>query len=93
VVGGCFSGSYHGTLWHQSPQFCHWCLSSAGNYFTYFIGGAIRGLVEYRQKKEAKELSPEEEELGKGNLFATGLVAGGAVAGVLIAILAVINFR
>ena len=48
-----------------------------------FIGGAIRGLVEYRQKKEAKELSPEEEELGKGNLFATGLVAGGAVAGVL----------
>jgi uncharacterized oligopeptide transporter (OPT) family protein len=53
-----------------------------------FIGGAIRGLVESRQKKENKELSPEEEELGKGNLFATGLVAGGAVAGVLIAFLA-----
>ena len=53
-----------------------------------FIGGAIRGLVEYRQKKESTELSPEEEELGKGNLFATGLVAGGAVAGVLIAFLA-----
>jgi hypothetical protein len=30
----------------------------------------------------------EEEELGKGNLFATGLVAGGAVAGVLIAFVA-----
>jgi len=53
-----------------------------------FIGGAIRGLVEYRKKKESTELSPEEEELGKGNLFATGLVAGGAVAGVLIAFLA-----
>jgi OPT family oligopeptide transporter len=53
-----------------------------------FIGGAIRGIVESRQKKENKELSPEEEELGKGNLFATGLVAGGAVAGVLIAFLA-----
>lgn len=53
-----------------------------------FIGGAIRGLVESRQKKENKEMSPEEEELGKGNLFATGLVAGGAVAGVLIAFLA-----
>jgi putative OPT family oligopeptide transporter len=53
-----------------------------------FIGGAIRGIVENRQKKENKELSPEEEELGKGNLFATGLVAGGAVAGVLIAFLA-----
>jgi hypothetical protein len=31
------------------------------------------------------QTSPEEEELGKGNLFATGLVAGGAVAGVIIA--------
>jgi putative OPT family oligopeptide transporter len=53
-----------------------------------FIGGAIRGLVENHQKKEKKEISPEEEELGRGNLFATGLVAGGAVAGVLIAFLA-----
>ncbi|MCR6721705.1 MAG: oligopeptide transporter, OPT family [Chitinophagaceae bacterium] len=50
-----------------------------------FIGGAIRGLVNSREKKEKKEISPEEEELGKGNLFATGLVAGGAVAGVVIA--------
>lgn len=50
-----------------------------------FIGGAIRGLVEGSQKKKNKEVSPEEEELSKGSLFATGLVAGGAVAGVLIA--------
>ncbi|MGO4289594.1 OPT family oligopeptide transporter [Chitinophaga sp. RAB17] len=53
-----------------------------------FTGGAIRGLVDYKQKKANKKVSPEEEELGKGNLFATGLVAGGAVAGVIIAILA-----
>ncbi|MCW3462894.1 OPT family oligopeptide transporter [Chitinophaga nivalis] len=53
-----------------------------------FIGGAIRGVVDSKQKKENKQLKPEEEELGKGNLFATGLVAGGAVAGVIIAILA-----
>jgi OPT family oligopeptide transporter len=53
-----------------------------------FAGGAIRGLVDYKQKKANKSVSPEEEELGKGNLFATGLVAGGAVAGVIIAILA-----
>ena len=53
-----------------------------------FIGGAIRGMVEARQKKENLQLNPEEEELGKGNLFATGLVAGGAVAGVIIAFLA-----
>ncbi|MBO9563085.1 MAG: oligopeptide transporter, OPT family [Niastella sp.] len=50
-----------------------------------FIGGAIRGLVEWKKKKENIQESPEEEELGKGNLFATGLVAGGAVAGVIIA--------
>lgn len=52
-----------------------------------FIGGAIRGLVEWRQKKKNIHVSPEEEDLGKGNLFATGLVAGGALAGVLVAIL------
>lgn len=50
-----------------------------------FIGGAIRGLVEGKQKKNKKEVSAEEEELSKGSLFATGLVAGGAVAGVVIA--------
>lgn len=50
-----------------------------------FIGGAIRGVVESKQKKENKIVNAEEEELGKGNLFATGLVAGGAVAGVIIA--------
>lgn len=53
-----------------------------------FIGGAVRGLVEGRKKKEQTVTTPEEEELGKGSLFATGLVAGGAVAGVVIAFLA-----
>jgi OPT family oligopeptide transporter len=50
-----------------------------------FIGGAIRGLIEWRQRKKGEELSAEEEELGKGNLFATGLVAGGALMGVIVA--------
>ena len=53
-----------------------------------FIGGAIRGIVEAKQKKENTGIAAEEEELGKGNLFATGLVAGGAVAGVIIAFIA-----
>src|SRR5687767_14737102 len=52
-----------------------------------FIGGAIRGIVEWRQRKKNIYISPEEEDLGKGNLFATGLVAGGAVAGVIVAFL------
>jgi OPT family oligopeptide transporter len=50
-----------------------------------FVGGAIRGIIEWKKKKENIQDSAEEEELGKGNLFATGLVAGGAVAGVIIA--------
>jgi hypothetical protein len=53
-----------------------------------FIGGAIRGIVDKKRKKDNVNISAEEEELGKGNLFATGLVAGGAVAGVIIAIMA-----
>ncbi len=50
-----------------------------------FIGGAIRGIVDGKKKKE--KVSEEEEDLRKGNLFATGLVAGGAIAGVIVAFL------
>ncbi len=50
-----------------------------------FAGGAIKGLVEMRTKKDGKK--SEDEELGKGNLFATGLVAGGALMGVIYAFL------
>jgi OPT family oligopeptide transporter len=53
-----------------------------------FAGGAIKGLVSWREKQKAK--SAEEEEIAPGNLFATGLVAGGAIAGVIVAILMVI---
>ena len=56
-----------------------------------FIGGAVRGLVEWRQQQKKIVVNPEEEDLGKGNLFATGLVAGGALAGVLVAILSSID--
>ncbi len=52
-----------------------------------FIGGAIRGIVEARQRRKKIILTPEEEDLGRGNLFATGLVAGGALMGVIVAIL------
>ncbi len=49
-----------------------------------FIGGAIRGIIDNKYKsKDANE----EEDLRKGNLFATGLVAGGAIAGVIVAFL------
>ena len=50
-----------------------------------FAGGAVRGLVNYRKEKKGE--MAEEDDLGKGNLFATGLVAGGALAGVAVALL------
>jgi putative OPT family oligopeptide transporter len=52
-----------------------------------FIGGAIRGIVDARHKKRKDVVEDEEEDLRKGNLFATGLVAGGALAGVIVAFL------
>ncbi len=48
-----------------------------------FAGGAIKGLVDMKTKKK----TAEENELGKGSLFATGLVAGGALMGVIYAFL------
>lgn len=52
-----------------------------------FGGGLLRGIVDWRS--QAKNKTAEEEELSKGNLFATGLVAGGALAGVIVALLSV----
>jgi OPT family oligopeptide transporter len=52
-----------------------------------FVGGAIKGLIDWRaeQRKEVKE----EDDLGRGSLFATGLIAGGAIAGVIVALLSI----
>jgi len=52
-----------------------------------FVGGAIKGVADYVAQRKGEKV--EESELGPGNLFATGLVAGGALAGVLVAILSV----
>lgn len=52
-----------------------------------FVGGVIKGLSDWVARRKGEKV--EESELGPGNLFATGLVAGGALAGVLVAILSV----
>lgn len=52
-----------------------------------FIGGAVKGFVNWRSRGKD---SGEESELSKGNLLATGLVAGGALTGVIVAILYVL---
>lgn len=48
-----------------------------------FIGGAIKGLVDYLTKRRGDK--QEDAELGRGSLLATGLVAGGALMGVIVA--------
>ena len=47
-----------------------------------FLGGAVRHLVDKRTK-----LSPEEAESAPGTLFSSGLIAGGAIAGLIYAAL------
>jgi len=52
-----------------------------------FIGGAIRGIVQKIKLKRDTVIKEGEEDLERGNLFATGLVAGGALLGVIFAFL------
>lgn len=51
--------------------------------FPIFIGGMVNALVSFAKKKKE-----EEGEVSPGMLYSTGLVAGGCVAGILIAVVA-----
>ncbi len=51
-----------------------------------FAGGVVRWLVDHRKPHEEASVS---DDLGSGNLFATGLIAGGSLAGVAVALLSV----
>ncbi|MBD2699704.1 OPT/YSL family transporter [Spirosoma sp. BT702] len=52
-----------------------------------FTGGLVKAIADWNAKR--KGIVEEDADLGKGSLFATGLVAGGALAGVLVALLSV----
>jgi len=55
-----------------------------------FAGGIVKAAADRLARRSAAargQKVSEESELGPGNLFATGLVAGGAVAGVAVALL------
>ena len=52
-----------------------------------WIGGVVRAAADQIAKKRGQ--TAEEEDLSKGSLFATGLVAGGALMGVVVALLSV----
>ncbi len=52
-----------------------------------FAGGLVKAFTAWNAKR--KNRVEEDTDLGKGSLFATGLVAGGALAGVAVALLSV----
>jgi OPT family oligopeptide transporter len=52
-----------------------------------FVGGVIKKFVDLGAKRRGEKA--EDAELGSGSLFATGLVAGGALAGVVVALLSI----
>jgi OPT family oligopeptide transporter len=52
-----------------------------------FVGGALKGFLDWRSERRNERV--EEDELSRGSLFATGLIAGGALTGVIVAILMV----
>ncbi|NBX94005.1 MAG: oligopeptide transporter, OPT family [Proteobacteria bacterium] len=54
-----------------------------------FVGGIIRWLVEKIQARKGAVLSEEEKESGPGILFSSGLIAGGSIAGILLALMSV----
>ena len=57
-----------------------------------FFGGAVRGVVEYLGARSAKAKNKRaqsvEDDAGPGTLFSSGLIAGGSIAGILLALLA-----
>jgi OPT family oligopeptide transporter len=50
-----------------------------------FIGGTVKGYMDMRRKRN--NVAVEDSDLSRGNLYATGLVAGGAITGVIVAVL------
>jgi putative OPT family oligopeptide transporter len=49
-----------------------------------FVGGVLRGVID-----RIRKLTPEEAETSSGTLMSTGLIAGGSLAGIIIALLKV----
>jgi putative OPT family oligopeptide transporter len=50
-----------------------------------WVGGLVKGLIDRKRPKSSAE--KESDEIGPGMLYATGLVAGGSLAGIAIALL------
>jgi hypothetical protein len=51
-----------------------------------FCGGVVKAIVD---RSSGKKAASHDDELGSGSLFATGLVAGGTLLGVAVALLSI----
>ena len=92
VLAGCFFAVTMELCGVKSLSFAVGLYLPLSTTLPIWIGGLIRGLADYLKsggKKAKSDHNEADDELGKGNLFATGLVAGGALAGVVIALLSV----
>lgn len=92
VLAGCFIAVTMELCGIKSLSFAVGLYLPLATTLPIWIGGVVRGLADYlknRRLPKSVAHSPAEDELGKGSLFATGLVAGGALAGVVIALLSV----
>ncbi len=87
VLAGCFVAITMELCGIKALSFAVGLYLPLATTLPIWIGGVIRGIADYVKHRGRKV--DEEDELGKGNLFATGLVAGGALAGVFFAILGV----
>jgi putative OPT family oligopeptide transporter len=93
VLAGCFIAVTMELCGIKSLSFAVGLYLPLATTLPIWIGGIIRGFADYLKnrgkKPDAAPASHDDDELGKGSLFATGLVAGGALAGVVIALLSV----
>lgn len=93
VLAGCFVAVTMELCGIKSLSFAVGLYLPLATTLPIWIGGVVRGFADYLKKQGEKSsdshATSEDDELGKGSLFATGLVAGGALAGVVIALLSV----
>jgi putative OPT family oligopeptide transporter len=61
-----------------------------------FLGGLVRGLVDWKSSKskssQEKSAATTADDAGPGVLFSSGLIAGGSIAGIVLALLAMSGF-
>jgi putative OPT family oligopeptide transporter len=89
VLAGCFIAITMELCGIKSLSFAVGLYLPLATTLPIFLGGVVRGTADYLKNRgtTAKTAQESDDELGKGSLFATGLVAGGALAGVVFAIL------